>query len=287
VDSESGLPFVSNPEKQIEKIKKCLDIAKNKNINVLILPECALSLQGEYRKSLLSYIKDFSKENDMVIIAGSFYDENRNSRTVLVLPDGVYLGYKIRPSKFEVSPFEGKGMQFADTLFVLKTKYGNILPLTCVDLISDDANYIARYLSNRGLIDFLVNINYNPASQEFMREASSLVLRHPLFVSITNVTVGKAGCSDNDLEYGNSAVFGSISKEFQLSLIEKISDCYKNYNKKSLQPAYRTLLSHVNPEKEGILNYEINLRLIRTPAQTNAPDQGYPTIRNINIIDLK
>jgi predicted amidohydrolase len=285
-DSLTNLSFVKEPIKQIEKINKCLDIAKHNKFNVIIFPECAISLPTQDRTKVMNIMELFSRENDAIIIAGTYYDENRNSRVVTILPSGTYLGYKIRPSRFEVSPVEGEGMLLADTLLLFKTKYGNFLPITCVDLISDDANYTARNLSNRGIIDILININYNPAAQEFMREASSMVVRHPIFVSITNVSLGKTGCTLDDIEYGNSSIFGSLRRDSQQRLFNKISDCFKTVDKKSLQPAYNSLLLQVNPEIEGILNYEINLRLIRTPSQTNAPDQGYPTIKNLNIINL-
>lgn len=285
-DSLNGLSVVKDPLKQINNIRKCLQIAKEKKFNVLIFPECAVSLPAVERSQAINLMETFSKENEVIIIGGTFYDENRNSRIVTILPNGTFLGYKIRPSRFEASPLEGEGMQLADTLLVFNTKYGNFLPITCVDLISDDANYTARNLCNKGIIDILININFNPASQEFMREASSMVVRHPLFVSITNVSRGKTGCSLDDEEYGNSSIFGSLRKDFQQRLFFKINDCFKTSDKKFLQPAYSSLLMHISPEIEGILNYDINLRLIRTPAQTNAPDQGYPTIKNLNILKL-
>ncbi len=35
-----------------------------------------------------------------------------------------------------------------------------------------------------------------------------------------------------------------------------------------------------------MLVYDLNLRLIRTPKETNVPDQGYPTIRNLQMLPL-
>jgi hypothetical protein len=46
------------------------------------------------------------------------------------------------------------------------------------------------------------------------------------------------------------------------------------------------LIAFISPGKEGALMYDLNLRLIRTPAETNAPDQGYPTVRNVKTILL-
>lgn len=246
-DTITDLAIVKEPEKQIEKIKNCLNIAKKNKFNVLIFPELTVSLPEPERVEIFNILESFSKDNDMIIIAGTYYDNNRNSRIVTFLPTGIYLGYKIRPSRFEASPVDGEGMQYADTLVVFKTKFGNFLPITCVDLISDDANYIARNLSNKGIIDLLININYNPKSQEFIREASAMVVRHPLFVSITNVTLYKTGCTLDGNEYGNSSILGSLNEDSRKRLFKNINDCFKTCDKKNLQPAYKSLIANINP----------------------------------------
>jgi predicted amidohydrolase len=189
INPANGLVVVKNPKAHVEKVSKCLEIAKKNEINVIVFPEVSMSLPTELFQSLLSKMETFSKENDVIIIAGTFYDEERNCKNVTILPTGAFYSYKLRPSIFEASPLANKGMLFNDTLHVFRTKYGNLLTLVCVDLISDDANYMARNLSNRGLIDMLININFNPKSQEFMREASAMTVRHPLFVSLTNVSL--------------------------------------------------------------------------------------------------
>ena len=35
-----------------------------------------------------------------------------------------------------------------------------------------------------------------------------------------------------------------------------------------------------------MLIYDLNLRVIRTPAENNAPDQGYPTLKNLEVLPL-
>lgn len=284
----NGLVLVKNPNNHIEKIIKCLDLAKKNNINVIVFPEVSMSLPNDLFQKVLSSLEKYSKDNDAIIIAGTFYDTNRCCKNVTVLPSGVYYSYKIRPSIFEVSPLSGEGMTITDTLHVFRTKYGNFLTLVCVDLISDNANFIARSLSNRGMIDMLININYNPKSQEFMREASAISVRHPLFVSLTNITLLKKSCTIDGDEYGNTSIFGSINNSsLKDKLIKNIPDCYKTNDNKELQPAYKYLLGVVNPEIEGMLIYDINLRVIRTPKENNAPDQGYPTIKNMQILKFQ
>jgi len=286
----NGLVLVKNTNKQIERISKCLEIAKKSEIDVIVFPEVTMSLPKDIWVKTVKMLEKYSKENDAIIIAGTFYDNNRTCKNLIVLPTGIYYTYKIRPSIFEASPIGGEGMLLNDTLHVFRTKYGNFLTIVCVDLISDDANYIARNLSNKGLIDMLININFNPKSQEFMREASSMVVRHPLFVSLTNVSLFKSGCTIDGNEYGNTSIFGSITSfdnnSFRSKLLTNIPDCYKTQDKKQLQPAYKSLLGIISPEIEGVLIYDLNLRVIRTPQVNNAPDQGYPTIKNIEVIEI-
>ncbi|MDR0971622.1 MAG: hypothetical protein LBM25_04475 [Bacteroidales bacterium] len=287
VDSNNALAIVKNPQKHIEKLKKCLNIAKEKNINVIVFPEVSMSLPKNMQKDIISTMEKYSKENDAIIIAGTFYDSLRYCKNVVVMPNGTYYSYKIRPSIFECSPLAKEGMLFSDTLHVFRTKYGNFLPLVCVDLISDDANYMVRNLSNKGLIDMLVNINFNPKSQEFMREASSMTVRHPLFVSLTNVSLFQQSCTLDGDEYGNTSLFGSVNSDFfREKLAKNIPSCYKTEDGKTLQPAYKYMLGIINPEIEGLLVYDINLRIIRTAFEANAPDQGYPTIKNLEVVKL-
>jgi predicted amidohydrolase len=281
----NGLVLVVNPAAYVEKLTRCLDIAKKNKLNVIIFPEVSMSLPDDLFGKMLTRLQEYSKENDAIIIAGTFYDAVRRCKNITVLPTGVQYSYKTRPSIVEASSVANEGMLTTDSLHVFRTKYGNLLTLVCVDLISDDANYVARSLSNRGMIDMLININYNPKSQEFMREASAMTVRHPLFVSLINVSLFQGSCTQDGDEYGNTSVFGSINSDyFKQKLLKNIPDCYKTIDKKALQPAYRQLLGIVSPEIEGVLVYDLNLRVIRTPWENNAPDQGYPTIRNLEVI---
>ena len=244
-------------------------------------------------------METFSNQNDLIIIAGTFYDDNGKCKNATILPTGAIFTYKLRPSIFETSTLCGQGMALSDTLHLFKTKYGNFITLVCVDLISDDANYKVRELSNKGFIDILININFNPKSQEFMREASAITTRHPLFVSLTNVSnygeIKKYTWDDD--EYGNTSIFGSVQHNFTNDISKSlpsfycVTDTINEGNQKKIitktHPAYKSMLGVIDPGKEALILYDINLRVIRAPEENNAPDQGYPTIKNIEIIDIK
>ncbi|MGL4518977.1 MAG: hypothetical protein ACRCUJ_04495 [Phocaeicola sp.] len=283
---ETGLIVVKDADQQLKKIAHSLEVAKEKKLNVLIFPELSLSMEADLRNQAIAMLQHHATEQDAIIIAGTYYDEVRYCKNLTILPTATHHSYKLRPSIFEASPLSGQGMTPSDTLHVFRTKYGNLLTLVCVDLISDDLNYMARNLSNRGMIDMLININFNPKSQEFMREASSMSLRHPLFVSLTNVSLFQSGGTYDGDEFGNSSLFGSIHQESHgLKIRSTLPDFYKTPDGTMLQPAYKNMLALVPPEVEGVLIYDLNLRMIRTPMENNAPDQGYPTVRNIEVVE--
>jgi predicted amidohydrolase len=296
IDASSGLPVVSDDYRA--KIESCISLAIKEYINVLILPELSLAFRETTRNSLLERLRSVSQERGMVILAGSFYDSNRQSRLPVIGPGWEELGYKIKPSRFEVSPRHGLGMKEGKELLLLDTMFGRIMPLTCVDLISDSAQYSVRNLATRNQVDVVANLNFNPAAWEFLIEGNSISRRHPVIVSITNVSGSsdpkkKAECiqkGDNGYCFGNSALFASLrEKETDCpncakAVADLVEPVFKTGDARSLP--YDTLVAVVPPFQEAMLIYDLNLRLVREPAATNAPDQGYPVVRNVRRVPL-
>ncbi|QWV98954.1 hypothetical protein KP003_06815 [Geomonas nitrogeniifigens] len=279
------------------KVRACLATAEREHVNVLIIPELSLAFEEGNRHALIDELKGAAKRSNMVIVAGSYYDSQRYSRLVVIGPDWYEEGYKVHPSRYEASPSYGLGMRSGVDLLLLDTPYGRILPITCVDLISDAIQYQARNLANRGQLDVLVNLNYNPASWEFLVEANSIARRHPVFVTLTNIaawpstreTCLKTG--DSGSCGGNTALFGSLRSEAKdcpnciQTLLPKIPPSFVSGGKRSVP--YDTLVAVIPPLEEALLVYDLNLRLLREPANTNAPDQGYPSIRNVRYVPLQ
>lgn len=306
-DLATGLHFV--PAEHESKINQCLDAAVKERINVLILPELSLAFPKDVRARIIDKAQKIAAQNNMVIIAGSFYDSQQFSRIAVISPQGLDLGYKIRASRFEASPGFGLGMTPGESLLVLHTPYGRLAVITCVDLISDAVQYVLRNLATRGEIDVIININYNPAAWEFLVEANSIARRHPVFVSITNVAgvevPGKlpdgirkqcfrnGQLVDNGSCYGNSALFGGVRTRDEdypncLKAIESlVGDQFKVRPKGPRSIPYDTMLANLPPFEEAMLVYELNLRLKREPAVANAPDEGYPTVRGLRKIPLQ
>lgn len=287
INPTTGLPVVKSDKEHTNKIDRCLDIAAENHSKIIVFPELTTAMDKAKREKLINSFREFSRKNDAIIIAGTFYDEERRGLCPVVFPDTVCYSYKIRPSVFESSVYADRGMTGTDTLCIYRTKYGKIAPLVCVDLISDDANYLIRRLSNHGEIDLLFSVCYNPASREFLREASAIVNRHPLFAVIANVATGPGAENKqkNDSEYGFSGVLGSLQYAQKSATIKNIPECLKNCAGK-LHDSYENIISVIEPGHEAALLYEINLSVIRVPQNTNAPDQGYPTIKNIEQIPI-
>jgi predicted amidohydrolase len=291
----------TQPNELKQRLYDCFEVAQKEKVNVLILPELAFSFPEELRREIIIEAKKITEQNKMIIIAGSYYDESRYNRLLVIGDKWTETGYKIRPSRFEVSPINGEGMMPGESVLILKTVYGTLAIITCVDLISDDVQYLIRRLATQNDIDVLININYNPAAWEFLIEANSIVRRHPIFASITNVAnpSSKQLCSDNTQMdngycYGSSAIFANLrtNPSDAPNNADFISEALPPFftepaNRKRRLLPYDNLVATVTPFREAMLIYDLNINLTREPLTTNAPDQGYPTIKNIKIVDLK
>ena len=314
------IPMVADAGAQEAKIGRCVRTAIQEHADVLILPEVASAIPQPARARVFEMLASTARSAHMLIIAGSFYDDGRRSRIAYFGPNWTELGYKIRPSRFEVSPIAGHGMVEGDSILLLQTEFGNIATITCVDLISDAVQASIRRLIDERRLDVLVNINYNPASWEFLIEANSLARRHPVFVSITNAVPSPGGYSaatckpatneDDGYCYGHSAIFSSMNANYgsddlgdDLVPDEFLMPSKPRQNAQSAavagapaptavkkpiqkQLAYSYLVADTGTFRERALIYELNMELPRLAADTTAPDQGYPTIRNVKIRDL-
>lgn len=276
-------------------IQNCLSVAAARNFDVLVLPELALAFESSARNKLINSMKDLAGKTGMIIVAGSYYDADRKNTLLIVGPGWIETGFKIRQSRFEVSPAAGKGMTATNKLLVLRTDFGNFAVFTCVDLISDTVQSLARGLATAGEIDMIININHNPAAWEFLIEANSIVRRHPVFVSITNAVVPQSGydarnCftpgskvpNDGGYCYGHTAVFAGL-KDFREDI--KLPEVMR-LKEAPGQLAYNQMVADAGTFAERVLTYEANMWMTRAPDSTNAPDQGYPTIRNIEVLEL-
>ena len=302
-DKADRIPMAVDPLNQETKIGQCLQMAIAEKADVLILPEVAVALPSVNQQRVFANLSQAAQEHRMLIIAGSYYDAQRRSRIAYFGPGWTEQGFKIKQSRFEVSPVSGYGMQQGTSIYLLKTGFGNIAAITCVDLISDGVQAAVRRLIDEHRLDVLVNINYNPASWEFLIEANSIARRHPVFVSITNAApeTDTAPCdparnNDNGYCYGNSAIFASLNKNYGLADIFSAQLIPSHFLIQApevprdpddrRQLAYDYMVADTGAFGAKMLLYDLNMWFDRVAYDTTAPDQGYPTIRNIKIVDL-
>ena len=304
--NDQGVWEASESENLLSSVRACVKTAVRENVDVLILPELALSMPDNLRNGLIDELKTTTKSERMIIVAGSHYDDSRFNRLIVVGPEWTEAGYKVRPSRFEASPLANDGMKPGPEVLVIKSDFGTLAIITCVDLISDEIQFIVRRLATRGEIDVLINVNHNPSSWEFLIEANSIVRRHPLFASITNVFVPAEKVSRECLKdgkpkdigycYGHTSVFASLrtspndspNSTYRLlkTLPEPIVNLSPDGEPVGISLPYSNVVADVGAFREGLLVYELNMLLKREPNATNAPDQGYPTIRGVKIVDL-
>ena len=296
LDRARGLWQVADPALHCARLQRCVDLAVGAGVDLLVLPELALSLPERSRRQLIRRLRTVAARERMLIIAGSWYAADRTHRYLVIGPGWVEQGYKLNPSFFEVSPVAGKGMQRGRDLLVLQTDWGTLCVVVCVDLISDGVQYAVRSRAAQGALDMLHVISYNPAACEFLLEANSIARRHPLFVSVTNALDPDEG--DNPCAYGHTAVFADFRRaEPGTPTPNTAQDAIAGLPAVVLEPpadqrplqrrlAFSHLMADLGTQDEAILIYDLNPRLRQLPLVVNAPDQGYPPVKNVTVVPL-
>lgn len=294
VELRTELGTSANPEQLEQVLQACVERAIAEKVDVLVVPELALAAEEVTRSRILQLFRGTSDREEMIIVAGTYYDDDRRSRAVVIGPGWLEEGYKMRPSKFEASPLAGKGMREGRHVLAIKTPYGRLAVVVCVDLLSDEVQFTLRSMATKGELDAILNISWNPAAWEFLIEANSLARRHPVFVSITNATQLRPsdGCirdnapTDTGHCFGHTAVFADLKHSGDNrglpQVVEQLPPEFVHAGKPAL--AVDHLVGDVGAFRQGILIYDLNLRKTRETVTTSAPDQGYPTIRNIKVV---
>lgn len=135
-EKKHELFFVKNSSCLRDSINSLLNIAQKNNVDVILFPELAIP------ESFLPSLFEFSKENDIYIIAGTHYKKVTNgykSVCPVVLPQGVYFTDKIHPAPAELSSFPGEGLVHGDEVLVFEgTKIGNFAVTICGDFLSEE-----------------------------------------------------------------------------------------------------------------------------------------------------
>lgn len=212
--TKSGLFFLQNQDKVNNLIKKSLDISEAYKASVLILPELSVP------EASISIIKEWSKSNSTIVIAGSHYFNTKNgyiNRTPIVSNGIIYYSEKLIPSPLEVSPFPSDSLNAGTNILVFKnSKIGDFVVLICAD-------YLESRIKNKIISKYALDFLFIPAFH-----SSSSRYHDTMKVDMQSSTKGLyIVYSNNSLQNsgdGHSAFFGNMDSIFYKKLIGKTTD---------------------------------------------------------------
>jgi len=233
-------PKIKDKEATREKVFKALDIAYEAEVDIVCLPE--LCMCEEWLKEIEN------RYPDMIIIAGSYYDEERHNVCHVIMDsdrDILPPQLKITPSDFE-NPVGGEGMVSGDEPVIYEeTPFGKFSVLICRDF----ANCCSDL---KGKVDMVFVPAYNPANKRFHEKAHQHVEDSPSYVIISNAA-----------KFGGTSIFGRVKNTFFPGLVnmgckQKGDDSFK--------------LCELKKKEEGIIIADFNLIhksfLMPTPINT-------------------
>jgi len=236
-----------------QKILNLIDRANQENVDMLCLPELSIS------EKWLHEIK--SKCNKMIVISGSYYDdENHNVCQVVMDPDTkIPPQLKITPSDFEESGIIGQGMISGENVLNLyDTQFGKFAVLICRDFGMFDSIL-------NGKVDIIFVPLYNSSNERFHQYADVHVKNSPSYVIISNTS-----------KYGGTSIFGLMRHRLFSQLEEK--GC-KERGDSSCK------LCEIEKGKEGMIIADFNLihKSLLMP-QPMDPKEDIMPVKNIKKI---
>ena len=176
-------------EKVRQKIFEALEIAKNEKVNIICFPELS------FVKEWIDAIKNNYK--DMIIVCGSFYDEQNHNICKIIIDGKDYHYNKCHCSIMEEP--NGEGLKKGDKLLILQTKYGIISVLTCIDF-EYEYYHISNYIKQMNKqLNFLINPRYDIDREHRYQTKSNLEMelpdgsRAPTFILHINPKTTKYG----------------------------------------------------------------------------------------------
>ena len=166
-----GFPWRLKEEEKVKrKVFDALEIAKEEKADIICFPELSFSREWVFD------IK--SRYSDMIIICGSYYDENNYNICPIIIDGKIYYYAKCHRSIMESS---GVGvMRKGNDIFIFQTKKGSICVLNCIDFDEEHLN-ILRYVNQviGKPLNFIVNLRYDIDPEHRFQERSSIVIERP------------------------------------------------------------------------------------------------------------
>jgi len=190
-------------EKVKEKILKALEIAKQKEVNIICFPELSFARE---------FISKVKKYDDIIIIGGSFYSDNFNICPVII-SGKENLVYKIHPSPYlesEIAP--GKGMKSGKDIKIFGTEDGKIKfgVLICFDYLKESYQLYQHQNNGKMGVNFIFNPSFNPNPERFQKQGNVDCENYYLDLIQTNVK-----------KYGGTCIIGVEHKDIIKRLINE------------------------------------------------------------------
>ena len=248
-------PTVMDRNDVKKKIFLALDLAKKNGTNIVCLPELCLCEEW-----ILEIKKNYE---DMIIIGGGFYKDNKNVCPIIIKSDkDIPWQCKIMPSAPEDAEKWKNGMVPGDEIRKYETQFGKFVVLICRDF-EEFAHYFRK-----NDIDFIFCPAYNDSNKRFHDEANNHVTKTPSYILMANT--GK---------YGGTSIFGQLNKNYFSRLIGE--GC-----KKEIDLDYK--LCEVREKKEEIIiaDFDLNNKSVHVPTPSDSSKEkiGVTKIRKLSFL---
>ena len=236
-----------------KKILDYLRLANRECVDLILLPELCVKK---------SWIDDFKNQfPEIMIVFGSYYDENENVTSVLYNSGIVATQKKITPSAFEDPNITGLGMKSGPKIInIFWSHLGEFSILICRD-------FGAFHNDLRGKSSLILVPSYNPAITRFYDNAHVHVNDSPSYVIFSNTSI-----------FGGTAIFGQINKSYFSQLIQQ------GYKEKD-DSTYK--LCSIPKNQEGMILAELDMvnKSPQVPSPMNS-DEENKNVKNIRIVTI-
>lgn len=153
-----------NKEEVKNKIIKALTVAEEEHVDIICFPELSID------KNFINELNTFDK---MIIIGGTFYDENCFNVCPVIYKGIVYPIEKINPSPHyerDLSEWEKMKCGSKITVFESKDKTYKFVILICIDYLLESYEFRRR----EDKINLIFTPSLNPAKRKFQMTANQL-----------------------------------------------------------------------------------------------------------------
>lgn len=191
-----------------KKIFGAVEIAKKERVDIVCFPELSF---------IKEWINEVKKYRNMIVICGSFYDDNNFNVCPVIVDGDEYLVGKINPSPYlEAEISLGKGMNlWKKDIKIFATENGKIKfgVLICIDYLSESHRLYHYENDEIKGVNFIFNPSFNLDVDRFQKRADLDCEDYPVDIMQTNV-----------MKYGGTCIIGV---EYERYLNRLIDEGYK------------------------------------------------------------